>query len=227
MTHCRWKSPSLRIRSWRRIGVDSTMIAITCWSHDWDREAPCQGRGCVSGEKMTNQVDVITKPAAGMEDLWAVYDAHYSEIGQAALSAVEAVPELYEVVKALQARTDPATAVKRSETNRRALKTGMLTGEWTDYFDEIRETGGVYARAGLEFSVWSVVFTGFRSAFIALLRDYCDGDIARFSAAVDALGTFTDKTISAIGDEYLRARQEIINRQQEAIRALATPVLKV
>ena len=169
-------------------------------------------------ESVTNQVDVSTKPGAGMEDLWAVYDAHYSEIGQAALSAVEAVPELYEVVKALQARTDPATALKRSETNRRALKTGMLTGEWTDYFDEIRETGGVYARAGLEFSVWSVVFTGFRSAFIALLRDYCDGDIARFSAAVDALGTFTDKTISAIGDEYLRARQEIINRQQEAIR---------
>ena len=176
---------------------------------------------------MTDQVDVSAKPAAGMHDLWAVYDAHHAELSQAVLSAVEAVPELFEVVKTMQTRQDPESALKRSEATHQALKTAMLTGEWAGYIGEIRDTGAVYARAGLDFSVWSVVFTGFRSAFIGLLRDSCDGDIDRFAAAVDALGTFTDKTTSAIGDEYLRARQEIINRQQEAIRELSTPVLKV
>ena len=176
---------------------------------------------------MTDQLEVTDKPKAGMQDLWAVYDAHLAELGRAGLAAVESVPELHEVVKALQARQDPDEAVKQSEQTRKALKTAMLTGEWAGYLSEIRDSGAVYARAGLDFSVWSLVFTGFRSAFVGLLRDNCDADLDRFAAAVDALGTFTDKTISAIGDEYLRARQEIINRQQEAIRELSTPVLKV
>lgn len=176
---------------------------------------------------MTEVLEVTSRQAAGMEDLWAVYDAHYAELTQAALSAVESVPELEEVVKDLQHRQDPVEALKESEQTRKNLKTAMLTGDWTQYISGIRDTGAVYARAGLDFSVWSLVFTGFRSAFVGLLRDQCDGNLERFAAAVDALGTFTDKSISAIGDEYLRARQEIINRQQEAIRELSTPVLKV
>ena len=166
-------------------------------------------------------------PASGMQDLWAVYEAHYTELNQAALDAVESVPELRDVVRDLQARQDPADALKRSEHTRKTLRTAMLAGDWTDYLGDIRDTGAVYARAGLDFSVWSLVFTGFRSAFVGILRESCGDDIDRFAAAVDALGSYTDKSISAIGDEYLRARQEIINHQQEAIRELSTPVLKV
>ena len=43
----------------------------------------------------------------------------------------------------------------------------------------------------------------------------------------DALGVFLDRTLSAVGDEYLKASQEIITRQQTAIRELSSPVLKV
>jgi rsbT co-antagonist protein RsbR len=171
-------------------------------------------------------LEVIDAPKSGMADLWAVYDAHYAELGLAALAAVEAVPALRDVVKGLQARQDPETAVQRSEQTRRTLKKAMLTGDWDEYLGDIRDAGAAYARAGLDFSVWSVVFTGFRSAFVSLLSHKSGGDLARFAASVDALGTFTDRSISAIGDEYLRARQEIINSQQEAIRELSTPVLK-
>jgi rsbT co-antagonist protein RsbR len=162
-----------------------------------------------------------------MEDLWAVYDAHYAELSQAALAAVESIPELYEVVRTLQSRQDPGDAAKQGEESREALKQGMLTGDWATYTDNLRDTGAVYARAGLDFSVWSTAITGFRSAMVGLLRDTFAGDVGRFAGAVDALGIFTDKTISAIGDEYLIARQEIINRQQDAIRELSTPVLKL
>ena len=176
---------------------------------------------------MTDQLEASGKSTTGMQDLWVVYDAHYAELSQAALAAVESVPELHEIIRVLQSRQDPADAVKQSEKTRQALKLGMLTGEWTAYMDNLRDTGAVYARAGLDFSVWSIVITGFRSALIKFLRDSSGGDIDRFSEAVDALGVFTDKTLSAIGDEYLIARQEIINRQQEAIRELSTPVLKL
>jgi rsbT co-antagonist protein RsbR len=179
------------------------------------------------GLAVIDQLGVVGKPATGMEYLWAVYEAHYHELGQAAVDAVLAVPELHEVVAVLQARQDPEEALRRSEATRKQLKTAMLTGDWTGYLDLIRVTGATYARAGLDFSVWTLVFTGFRSAFIGLLRDSCEGDVDRFSAAADALGVFTDRSISAIGDEYLKARQEIIHRQQEAIRELSTPVLKV
>jgi rsbT co-antagonist protein RsbR len=172
------------------------------------------------------QVETVDSSNTGMRDLWAVYEAHYEELGKAALAAVESVPELVEVVKGLQARVDPIEQLKKAEAGRQTLKAAMLTGDWTTYVSEIRETGAVYARAGLDFSVWSLVFTGLRSAFVALLRDNCGHDLDRFAAMVDALGLFTDKSISAIGDEYLRARQEIINSQQQAIRELSTPVLK-
>ncbi len=176
---------------------------------------------------MIDELEVAGKPTTGMQDVWAVYEAHYIELGQAALHAVQSVPELHEVVTAMQARQDPGEELKRSEQTRKELKTAMLTGDWSGYLNVIRDTGAVYARAGLDFSVWTLVFTGFRSEFVGLLRINCDGDLDRFSAAANALGEFTDKSISAIGDEYLRARQEIINRQQEAIRELSTPVLKV
>jgi rsbT co-antagonist protein RsbR len=174
-----------------------------------------------------DQLGVVDRPATGMQDLWAVYETHYTEITQAAVDAVRAIPELVEVIAELRARQDPGEELKRTEMTRKELKTAMLTGDWTGYLETLRGTGAVYARAGFDFSVWSRIFTGLRSAIVGLLRDNCGGDLDRFSAAVDALGTFTDKSISAIGDEYLRARQEIIHRQQEAIRELSTPVLKV
>ncbi len=175
---------------------------------------------------MIEELGVVGRPATGMEEVWAVYDAHHAELSQAALTAVQSLPELHDLVAALQARQDPELERRREEETREVLKTAMLTGDWTGYLDQIRDTGAVYARAGLDFSVWSLVFTGFRSAFVLLLRDSCEGDLDRFAAAADALGTFMDKSVSAIGDEYLRARQEIITRQQEAIRELSTPVLK-
>src|SRR4030088_1226769 len=106
-------------------------------------------------------MDVSGTSAQGMRDLWAVYDSHFAELGQAALTAVESVPELWEVVRAQQARLDPDDSVRRSEKTRQALKTAMLTGDWEEYVSGIRDTGSAYARAGLDFSVWSLVFTGF------------------------------------------------------------------
>ena len=183
--------------------------------------------GLCGGNGVTELLEVDSKQVGGMEDLWTAYDAHFTELSQAALTAVESVPELREVVQNLQARQDPVEALKRAEKTRKALRSAMLDGDWTEYIGDIRDTGAVYARAGLDFSVWSLVFTGFRSAFVGILRDSYGGDPDRFAAAVDALGSFTDRSISAIGDEYLRARQEIINHQQSAIRELSTPVLKV
>ena len=176
---------------------------------------------------MIDQLEVVAKPAAGMQDLWAVYEAHHQDLSQAAADAVKAVPELHEVVMALQAHQEPGDVLKRGESTRNALKTAMLTGDWTGYLDLIGDTGAMYARTGFDFSVWILVFTGFRAAYLDLLRDWCEGDLDRFADAAGALGVYTDRTISAIGDEFLRARQEIIHRQQEAIRELSTPVLKV
>lgn len=174
------------------------------------------------------QTAPTTLPAnAGMEDLWAVYEAHYADLGEIALSAVDAVPELYDVVKSLQARHEAGQAENRSEQTRRALKVAMLSGEWDAYINDVRDTGAAYAQAGLGFSVWSVVFSSFRQTFMRYLRDAYGNDLDRLSGAMHALAVFTDKSIGAIGDEYLRVREEVIQRQQEAIRELSTPVLKV
>jgi rsbT co-antagonist protein RsbR len=49
----------------------------------------------------------------------------------------------------------------------------------------------------------------------------------RLRSAIGAMDEFIDSAMAVIGEEYLRAKEEIISRHQEAIRELSTPVLQV
>ncbi|HVC77249.1 MAG TPA: STAS domain-containing protein [Candidatus Micrarchaeaceae archaeon] len=171
--------------------------------------------------------DSLKARQAAMRDVWSVYDAHFAEVAKASLEALEAIPELKAVVAELQTAQDSAGAAERQERSRALLKAAMVDGDWDTYLADIRRSGAEYARAGLDFSVWSAVILGFRSVLLTMLKDAYGSDADRFAAAADALGAFLDAAIAVIGDEYLGAREEIIKHQLSAIRELSTPVLRV
>ena len=50
---------------------------------------------------MIEELGVVGRPATGMEEVWAVYDAHHAELSQAALTAVQSLPELHDLVERL------------------------------------------------------------------------------------------------------------------------------
>ena len=47
------------------------------------------------------------------------------------------------------------------------------------------------------------------------------------SHAATGMDHFLDRTLGILGDAYLVAREDIITQEQEAIRELSTPVLKL
>jgi rsbT co-antagonist protein RsbR len=165
--------------------------------------------------------------STGLHDFWTVYERHQAEFSEAALESVRQVPALVEIIQQLQAQQDPAQAAERAEHSKKLLAAAVETGDWAEYLGEVRLAGGAYARSGLDASVWSLAFTGFRSACLKRLKEAYGSDPDRFTASVEGLMTFLDMTLGAVTDEYLAARQEIINRQQEAIRELSTPVLRL
>jgi rsbT co-antagonist protein RsbR len=165
--------------------------------------------------------------AASMADLWKIYDAHYDEIIGAAVAAIEATPELSSVVAELRGGQDAAQGAERQKEIRRMLEEAMVRGAWEPYLEDMRRSGAEYARAGIDFSVWTVIITGFRSSIIGFLGQAYGSEPSRFAAVADALGAYLDAALSTIGDEYLRSREEIIKHQLVEIRELSTPVLRV
>src|SRR5437868_2913852 len=164
---------------------------------------------------------------AGARLVYEVYSEHQAELRQAALEGIQSDPELMRIVERLQAQSAASDAAEREARTRSTLRAGLLEGDWGPYTEAIRDSGETYAHAGLPFSLWSKVFTSVRSVFLDLLAEKADRDMRLFVSAADALGVFLDRTLSAVGDEYLKASQEIITRQQTAIRELSSPVLKV
>jgi rsbT co-antagonist protein RsbR len=168
-----------------------------------------------------------TVEAAGLHDFWVVYEANQIQFSEAAYAAVESVPALKEVVRQIQNQGDPAAAAEVRVRTRALLAEAIESGDWTDYLAGARKAGAAYARAGLDPSTWSLGITGFRSACIAKLKETYGAEPDRFAGAIDGMMTFLDHTTGAVSDEYIAARQEIIHRQQDAIRELSTPVLRL
>jgi len=159
---------------------------------------------------------------AALKDVWAVYERHYDEIQEATLAAAEADPHLRALLaeqRAGQHRSDPAAS-------RRLLREALQEGRWEGLLESLREQGGYYARLGLPFSSWFVVVTAAQRVLLNRLFETHAADPPRLLAAITALGIFLfDVTLAAIGDEYLRTRESVIEQQQAAIQELSTPVL--
>ena len=156
---------------------------------------------------------------SGMLDLWTVYDANYEELSQPAAQVMEAMPELRD------ARLEFLSA-ERVALTRSLLHDAMASGEWQAYLTNM-SIGGTFARLGLDPSEWNRAFTQSRTTCLWKLREAYGDDVDRLVAAADALADFTDRTMAAVNEEYLRARQEIINRQQDEINEFSTPVLRL
>jgi rsbT co-antagonist protein RsbR len=163
----------------------------------------------------------LRPPPAGqaLTDLWAVYDGHYEEIGAATLKLLEAEPGLIDTIRR-QANQQPPGQM------RALLADAFLHGRWDEYAAGLRSIGTFYAQRGLEFNVWFLTLRAFRTvARERLLAAYGDTP-ARLGDSLGALDDLVDLNLAVIADEYLRQREAIIVEQQ-AIRELSTPVLRL
>ncbi|MGH2528365.1 MAG: STAS domain-containing protein [Actinomycetota bacterium] len=159
----------------------------------------------------------------GLEDFWRVYDAHYEEISNDAQTLLADDPDFGPVLASM-------TQQQREEQNRESrerMRRAIVEGEWDPYFSELRVQGFGYAQMGVSFAGWFRLLSIFRPLLSGFLLDALREMPDRLRSAIGAMDEFIDGAMAVIGEEYLRAKEEIISHHQEAIRELSTPVLQV
>lgn len=170
-------------------------------------------------------VPPVPKPSdqQGLEDFWRVYDAHYEEISNDAQTLLADDPDFGPVLASM-------TQQQREEQNRESrerMRRAVVEGDWDPYFSELRVQGFGYAQMGVSFAGWFRLLTIFRPLLTRFLLDAFREMPDRLRSAIGAMDEFIDGAMAVIGEEYLRAKEEIIGQHQEAIRELSTPVLQV
>ena len=165
--------------------------------------------------------DWLRPPLAGsgLSDFWAVYDSQYQEIGAATLAVLRAEPDLVEHIQSFSDQQPP-------ERLRDLLADAIRMGDWSAYAAGLESLGAHYAQRGLRFHVWSLALRAFRSVMRERLLIAYGPSAERFAASIAAVDDLADMMLAVITEEYLRRRETII-RDQEAIRELSTPVLRV
>jgi anti-anti-sigma regulatory factor len=152
--------------------------------------------------------------------LWAVYDASYGDLQDEVREAFRAHPEFGPLVRDLP--RDPA----EEERSYRVLEAAMARGEWGPYWDSVRRQATGYANAEISFASWFDLVNYLRSRLFVLLLDAYE-DRARLREAVVALDRWLDTAMGVFGSAFVAASEQVIARQERAIRLLSTPVLQV
>jgi rsbT co-antagonist protein RsbR len=100
-------------------------------------------------------------------------------------------------------------------------------GDWEPWLCYMDELGRCYAEADVPFGTWFRVGEDYRSAMGHLLRHASGKDAREILAANLGMNRYLAIAAAVLGDAYVRAKEAIIKNQQEAYRALSTPILKV
>lgn len=164
--------------------------------------------------------DLSASDREGLGDFWSVYDANYEAIVDAAgphlaEATRKAIKEEFRVVRSLRQQA-------------------FSSGDWEPLIDHLKRSGASYGHLGQTFLDWYKGITGFRAVLLPYLEQAFANDPRRYRAAVNAMNRYLDFTVAVMGDGYVEMMRELIQqseserrRQQQVIRELSTPVLKV
>jgi anti-anti-sigma regulatory factor len=176
----------------------------------------------------TPEVDRVSGPMAGVDpvglrDFWSIYDENYEAVTASTADLLADDEEFGPLV-----RSTPREETERQNAeSREMLRKAIVENAWDEYFAQLKVQGGVYARMGISFSGWFRIIGIFRPQLTRLLVEHLQATPDRVGPAIAAMDRFIDAALSAIGEEYLSVKEQIIRDQELAIRDLSTPVLKL
>jgi len=160
---------------------------------------------------------------AGLREFWSIYDENYEAVAAATAELVAQDEEFGALLRSVP----PEEAEARDAESRQMLRSAVLEDTWDAYFAHVRSQGAGYARMGMSFSGWFRVIGLIRPELVRMLIDRLGGTPERLAPAIAAMEWLIDSVLSAVGEEYLDVKEQIIRDQEVAIRDLSTPVLKL
>lgn len=156
-----------------------------------------------------------------MGRVWSIYDAAYEEIQAEIRERLASHPDFGPMLRELPRDRE------QDARNRAILGGAMLDGDWESYWRDIRTQAAGYANAEISLASWIELVHDFRSDMLARIfagREAGDADLL---GDVTALDRWLDDVLAVFGQEFVSTNQQVIARQERAIRQLSTPVLQL
>ena len=159
---------------------------------------------------------------SGLRDYFEVHSRHEDELHTHLLEVCKAIPSLGALLRRM---TADEVAAQRAQSLE--LLRGAVGGDWKPLLEQQRIQGALYATMDLPFGDWFDLLSAFQRVMVPHLVAAYSADPSRLCRALTALAEYVDQAMTVIGEEYLRAKEQIIARQAESIQELSTPVLQV
>jgi anti-anti-sigma regulatory factor len=156
-----------------------------------------------------------------MARVWAIYDASYEEMQVQIRARLADHPEFGPLVRELP--SDPGQDAR----NRALLSAAMRQGRWEAYWESIRGQAAGYANAQISLASWIGLVHMFRVDMIERIFISHPGDRDELRALLKALHRWLDDVLAVFGQTFVSTNEQVIARQQRAIRQISTPILQL
>ena len=167
------------------------------------------------------KVDASMRP--GMQRYWKVQESHEKELNDLVMEACMKIPDFVPIIKAMS----PEQMAKQQAESRERSRRAFMDGEWEPYLAELRNQGEVYAKMGVSFGAWVELIRAYKDVARPMIQKDLGADPASVLEAMVSMNELLYISIEVIGEAYLTAKERVIRQQEEAIRELSTPVLRL
>ena len=156
-----------------------------------------------------------------MRRVWRVYDTAHEEIQATFRERLSSHPEFGPLVR----NTPPD-----SEEDRRShelLGAALDRGEWDVYWDSVRVQAAGYANAEVSLASWVELIHIVRDDVLDRIVSVHAGNAGELIEDIKALDRWLDDATAVFAQTFVSTNEQVIARQQQAIRQLSTPVLQL
>lgn len=156
-----------------------------------------------------------------LADVWAVYEDAYEEMQVAIRERLATHPEFGPLVRGTP--EDPEQQARSLALQRAA----MIDGAWEPYWENIRESAAGYANAKISLGSWIYLVHMFRIDMIERIYAAHTGTGEQLRDKAKALHHWLDNILSVFAQTFVDTNEQVIARQQVAIRQISTPILQL
>lgn len=160
---------------------------------------------------------------AALAAYWQFFEPIAEQVNQELRDSLTQLPEWAPIVRGMS----PAQAAQQEREGRERQRLALIEGNWAPYLEDLRTQGVTYANMGVTFIAWYDIIAIYRELIRRRLMELAEKDIKQATLVSDGMNRALDIAMSHLGEAYLAAKEQIISKQQEAIRELSMPILQV
>lgn len=166
---------------------------------------------------------ITAEDKAALAAYWQFFEPISPEINNELRESLAQLPEWAPIIRGMS----PAQAAQQEREGRERQRQALIEGNWAPYLEDLRVQGVTYANMGVSFLAWYDVIAIYRELIRRRLMELAQKDIKQATLVGDGMNRMLDIAMSHLGEAYLLAKEQIIAKQQAAIRELSMPILQV